>query len=73
MALDEGAEVAELGVGGELDERSAGASLIPGPVGWVAAGLSVGWGVASMLSGDVPVTKRITDGLSSAWNWLTGG
>lgn len=51
----------------------AGASLIPGPVGWVAAGLSVGWGVASMLSGDVPVTKRITDGLSSAWNWLTGG
>ncbi|MGA7204832.1 MAG: hypothetical protein WBX27_09410 [Specibacter sp.] len=39
----------------------SGAALIPGPVGWVAAGLGAGWAIGQYFSGDVPLSKRIVD------------
>lgn len=40
---------------------SAG-SLIPPPTGLVFGGIGLGWSLAQMISGDVPVTKRLVDG-----------
>lgn len=46
----------------------SGASLVPGPVGWVAAGLGAGWAVGQYFSGDVPLSKRIVDFGKSTWD-----
>ncbi|WP_164545101.1 WXG100 family type VII secretion target [Antribacter gilvus] len=40
--------------------------LASNPVGWAIAGAGAVWGIATLLSGDVPVTKRIAD----AGGWL---
>ncbi len=45
--------------------------LASNPVGWAIAGAGAVWGIATLLSGDVPVTKRIADG--AGWLWDRGG
>ncbi|MDF2846409.1 MAG: hypothetical protein K0R97_391 [Oerskovia sp.] len=56
--------------------------LASNPVGWAIAGAGAVWGVATLLSGDVPVTQRISDVAVGAWNgasdvagdvWEAGG
>lgn len=46
---------------GAITTILSGASLTPGPVGWVAAGLGAGWAIGQYFSGDVPLSKRIVD------------
>lgn len=71
------------GVDGVVTSVLGGASLIPGPIGWTAAGLGLAWMGLDYLSGDVPVSKRIVDfgqsagnaiadGAEAAWDWAFG-
>lgn len=57
---------------GLISAGLSGMSLVPGPVGIVGTVLSIGWGAATLACGDKPVTKVITDGISSAWHSLFG-
>lgn len=51
-----------LGVAG----LAATVALVSNPVGWAIGIAGLAWGAAQLLSGDVPVTKRVTDAASSA-------
>lgn len=45
--------------------------LASNPVGWAIAGAGAVWGIATLLSGDVPVTQRISDVAVGAWDGAT--
>lgn len=40
------------------------------PVGWAVAGAGVLWGAAQLLSGDVPVTERVSGWVSDGIGWV---
>jgi hypothetical protein len=58
-----------IGIGVGAAGLVAAVGLASNPVGWVIAGVGLAWGVAQMMSGDVPVSRRIADGARSAASW----
>ncbi|WP_426990105.1 WXG100 family type VII secretion target [Pseudarthrobacter sp. Y6] len=68
-------------IGGGLSIAAlvATGTIVGAPAGVVLGGLALGWGLLGMMSGDVPVTKRIWDfgagvvgGVQDAAGWLGG-